>query len=246
MQDQLENFRTAKYFTALDLASGYWQVAMHPDDQDKTAFITPFGLYEFKVMPFGLKNAPATFQRLMNRILQPIIGKFCAVYLDDIIIYSTTFLDHLDHTKQVFQRLRDANLKIKMKKCSFALQELHYLGHVVGGDGIKPDPNKLKVMKDLSNPKTVTEVRMAIGLFSYYRRFIKNFATIAEPLYQLTKKNQSWKWTDSHQNAFDTLKTKLTSALILVQPNLEQTFILQTNTSDEGFGAVLTQKDPKG
>ena len=101
-------------------------------------------------------------------------------------------------------------------------------------------------MKDLSNPKTVTEVRMAIGLFSYYRRFIKNFATIAEPLYQLTKKNQFWEWTDSHQNAFDTLKTKLTSAPVLVQPNLEQTFILQTDASDEGLGAVLTQKDSEG
>ena len=113
-----------------------------------------------------------------------------------------------------------------MKKCSFALQELHYLRHIVGGDGIKPDPNKLKVMKELSNPKTVTEVRMAIGLFSYYRRFIRHFATIAEPLYQLTKKNQPWEWTEIHQNAFDTLKTKLTSAPVLVQPDLEQTFIL--------------------
>ena len=182
----------------------------------------------------------------MNCILQPIIGKFCAVYLDDIIIYSTTFLDHIDHTKQVFQRLKDTNLKIKMKKCSFALQELHYLRHVVGEDGIKSDSNKLKVIKNLSNPKTVTEVRMAIGLFLYYRRFIKNFATIAEPLYQLTKKNQSWEWTEVYQNAFNTLKTKLTSTPVLVQPNLKQTFILQTDVSDEGLGAVLTQKDSEG
>ena len=213
VQDQLESFRTAKYFTALDLASGYWQVEMDPKDRQKTAFITPSRLYEFIVMPFSLKNAPATFQRLMNKVLHQLIGNFCVVYLDDIIIYSTTFQDHCKHLQLVIERLQKANLKIKLEKCSFALHELEYLGHIVGSNGIKPDSKKLQTMKNLPMPKTPKEVRMALGLFSYYRRFIQNFAKIAGPLHDLTKKNKEWNWTNQHQDSFNTLKQKLMEAL---------------------------------
>ena len=216
MQDQLENFRTAKYFTALDLASGYWQVKMHPDDQAKTAFITPSGLYEFKVMPFGLKNAPATFQRLMNRVLHRLIGKFCAVYLDDIIIYSTTFQDHCNHVQQVFARLKEAGLKIKPEKCTFVVNEVSYLGHIVGSNGIKPDQKKIQTMIDLPTPRNLKEVRMALGLFFYYRRFIQDFAKIARPLHDLTKRSTLWNWTTQHQDSFDELKFKMITAPVLI------------------------------
>ena len=236
----MESFRTATYFTALDLASGYWQVKMDPEDQSKTAFITPFGLYEFNVMPFGLKNAPATFQRLMNRVLHRLIGKFCAVYLDDIIIYSTSFKDHCQHVQQVFNRLKEAGLKIKPSKCTFAVNEVSYLGHIVGSNGIKPDQKKIQAMIDLPIPRNPKEVRMALGLFSYYRRFIQNFAKIAGPLHDLTKKNTDWLWTPKHQDSFDTLKDRMITTPVLAQPDPKNKFILQTDASDEGLGVVLT------
>jgi len=153
VDDLLESFRGANWFTTLDLASGYWQVAMHPNDIEKTAFITPFGLYEFLVMPFGLGWAPGTFQRLMNRVLQDFLGEFVAVYLDDIIIYSKgSFENHLDHLKQVFNALQQSFLKIKLKKCHFCLPNIKFLGHVVGRNGILPDPDKIEKVKNFPVP----------------------------------------------------------------------------------------------
>jgi hypothetical protein len=143
IDDLLESFRMASWFMTLDLASGYWQVMMADSDKEKTAFNTPFGLYQFNVMPFGLCNAPRTFQRLMNHVLQDFLEKFVAVYLDDIIIYSRTFEQHIDHVGQVFQALREAHLKIKLKKCYFAMPNISFLGHIVGREGLQPDPAKV-------------------------------------------------------------------------------------------------------
>ena len=165
----MDSYRNANWFTTLDLASGYWQVEMKEDDREKTAFITPFGLYEFTVMPFGLCNAPATFQRLMNYVLQDHLGKFVSVYLDDIIIYSKNFEQHLDHIKLVFESLRQANLKIKLKKCFFCLPNIPFLGHIVGRNGIKPDPSKIEKIKNFPVPTNLTQLRTALGLFSYYQ-----------------------------------------------------------------------------
>jgi len=158
IDELLDMFGKAKYFSTLDLASGYWQVAMDPNDQAKTAFITSQGLYEFKVMPFGLTNAPATFQRLMNKIFREEIGKFVAVYLDDIIIFSTTFEEHLQHLQLIFKRLKDAGLKLGKDKCDFAKLELAFLGHIVSGQGISPDPSKIDKIKNFPIPKNITEL----------------------------------------------------------------------------------------
>lgn len=185
----LESFRTANWFTTLDLASGFWQVEMDIKDREKTAFITHQGLYEFNVMPFGLCNAPSTFQRLMNQVLRKFLGKFAAVYLDDIIIYSATFEQHLDHLHQVFNVLRQACLKIKLRKCFFCFPNITFLGHIVGRNGIAVDPKKIEKVKDFPIPTNLKELRSALGLFSYYRKFIKDFSKIARPMLVLLKKD---------------------------------------------------------
>ena len=247
IDDMLESFSGASWFSTLDLVSGYWQIAMDEADIEKTAFITPFGLYEFKVMPFGLAYAPGTFQRLMNYILHEYLGKFVAVYLDDIIIYSKGTLEsHLDHLKQVFETLRRANLMIKLKKCYFCMPNIHFLGHVVGRDGIRPDPEKIEKVKNFPEPKNISQLRSALGLFSYYRKFIKDFSKIAKPLNNLLKKDELYVWTEKQQRAFDYLKQRLMNAPILTYPNFEKSFILYTDASGSGIGAVLMQKGADG
>ena len=243
IEDILNSFRSAKWFTTLDLASGYWQVAMHPEDVEKTAFITPFGLYEFLVMPFGLSYAPGTFQRLMNHVLQEYLGHFVAVYLDDVIIYSNgSFEQHLDHLRQVFETLRRASLKLKVKKCFFCFPNIHFLGHVVGRNGIRPDPEKIEKVKNFPIPTNLTQLRAALGLFLYYRKFIKDFARIARPMNDLLKKDIPFKWTTKQQVAFDRLKERLIQAPVLAYPDFERPFVLYTDASGTGLGAVLAQK----
>ena len=176
IDELLKTFRTANWFTTLDLASGYWQVEMNEADKEKTAFITHKGLYEFNVMPFGLCNAPETFQRLMNFVLQDFLGKFVAVYLDDIIIYSRTFEQHIDHIQLVFEALRTATLKIKLKKGFFCFPNIAFLGHIVGRNGISPDLTKVEKIKNFPEPTNLKELRGALGLFSYYRKFVKDFS----------------------------------------------------------------------
>ena len=170
---------------------------MHEDDIEKTAFIIPFGLYEFLVMPFGLSYAPGTFQRLMNRVLQEYLGEFVAVYLNDIIIYSQgSFEKYLDHIQQVFNTLREAQLKIKLKKCYFCLPNINFLGHVVERDGIKPDPQKIEKIRNFPIPQNLTQLRGVLGLFLYYRKFIKDFSKIAKPMLTLLKKDEPFNWTE--------------------------------------------------
>src|SRR5436190_19763325 len=192
IDELLETFRTANWFTTLDLASGYWQVEMNEADKEKTAFITHKGLYEFNVMPFGLCNAPGTFQRLMNFVLQDFLGKFVAVYLDDIIIYSRTFEQHIDHIQLIFEALRTATLKIKLKKGFFCFPNIAFLGYIVGRNGISPDPTKVEKIKNFPEPTNLKELREALGLFSYYRKFVKDFSQIAKPLLILLKKDTSF------------------------------------------------------
>src|SRR5436305_13140122 len=163
---------------------------MNPNDVEKTAFIIPFGLYEFLVMPFELSYASVTFQRLMNRVLQEFLGDFVAVYLNNVIIFTKgTFEQHMNHLQQVFEALKITNLKVKLKKCHFCLPNIHFLGHVVGRNGIKPDPEKIKKVKNYPILTNLTELRAALGLFSYYRKFIKDFSRIARPMNALLKKD---------------------------------------------------------
>lgn len=157
--DTLDALSETKYFTTLDLKSGYWQIAMHPSSRDKTAFLTPNGLYEFLVMPFGLTNSGASFQRLMDHILRGLEYNFALIYIDDIIIFSKSVNEHLPHLEEVFRRLREANVKLNPKKCCFAKQEVEYLGHVVSPDGVKPNPEKVRVVRDFPTPTNLKELR---------------------------------------------------------------------------------------
>ncbi|KAM0727554.1 Retrovirus-related Pol polyprotein from transposon 17.6 [Formica fusca] len=210
--DILDQSGNAKYFTTLDLASGYHQILMTERDKNKTAFSTPYGHYEFNRMPFGLKNAPATFQRLMNSVLTGMQGLKCLVYLDDI-----------------------------PDKCEFLRKEVIYLGHIISEDGISPDPSKLTAIKEFPTPKKVKDILSFIGLAGYYRKFIEDFSRIAKPLTKLTKKTEKFEWTMEQQNAFEILKEKLMTTPVLKYPDFTQEFIVTTDASDYAIGAVLSQ-----
>jgi len=233
----------SKWFTSIDLASGYWQVEVAEEDKEKTAFITKYGLFEYNVMPFGLCNAPATFQRLMNTALGDILWKFVMDYIDDISVYSKTWEEHLQHLEEVFKRLRKAKLKINPDKCHFGAQEIQFLGHVIGVDGIKPDPTKVEKVKNFPQPNNTTELRSFVGLISYYRRFIQDFSKITKPLFELTKKDQPYEWKEPQNRAFEILKERLINSPVLIYPNFEKEFILLTDASKIALGAILSQKD---
>ena len=240
----IDKLGKAKYITTLDLARGYWQVPMNEEDKDKTAFITPKGLYQFRVMPFGLCGAPATFQRMMDRVIRGLESSV-AVYLDDVVIFSETWDDHIQHVREVLKRLREYKLTAKPTKCQFGMHECVYLGHVVGNGQVKPDPEKLSAVKNYLVPKTKKGVRSFLGLTGYYRRFIADYAKLALPLSDLTKKSLPDKvqWTQECENAFGALKQALCNSPILQNPDFGRRFLLQTDASDRGVGAVLSQKD---
>ncbi|CAF5195616.1 unnamed protein product, partial [Rotaria magnacalcarata] len=231
IDDTLDSLQEAKFISTLDLHSGYWQVEMDKDSKEKTAFITHRGLYEFNVMPFGLTNAPATFQRLMDIVLAGLKWQCCLVYIDDIIVYSPNFEQHLLDLEKVFLALREANLTLKASKCCFCRKEMKYLGHVVTQNGIKPDPTLTKAVTDFPQPKPIKDVQSFLGLTGYYRRFIKNYAKIAEPLIkqlrQLKERNYHLSWTPECTTAFEALKNQLTAAPIMSTPNFNEPFILE-------------------
>ena len=233
VDDIFDTLDGACYFTSLDLSSGYWQVELDEDAREKSAFTTYHGLYEFIRIPFGLCNAPATFQRVMQAVLAGLEWRSCFVYLDDILIASRTFDEHLKHIKEVLERLRTAGLRLKPKKCLFLREEVPYLGHVISASGIKPDPSKTAEVKAFPVPCDVTAVRQFIGLASYYRRFVPGFASIAAPLRALTKKNAVFTWTPECQTAFDRLKDLLVTAPVLAFPRFgpDAEFTLETDAS---------------
>jgi transposase InsO family protein len=243
IDDLLDKLKGAKLFSCLDLASGYWQVKMQEGDEEKTAFSTPQGHYEFKVMPFGLTNAPGTFQRLMNKVLGGIKGVI--VYIDDILVFSEDWPEHLKILKQVFQALREHGLKLKASKCHFAQEKVKFVGHVLDAEGCRPDPEKVESIRLFPKPKNETELRRFLGMANYYRRFMKDYACLAAPLYRLTSGDE-WIWTDVHDKAFDALKEKLMTEPVLAQPDLALPFKLYTDASDAGMGAVLAQEQAGG
>ena len=211
-----------KWFSSLDLQSGYHQIRIAEQDVQKTAFRTHEGLYEFMVLPFGLTNAPAAFQREMKAIFKSL--PFVLVYLDDINVFSRTFEDHMENLEQVFLRLRKANLKIKPEKCHFFKKELEYLGFLISNKGISPQLSKLDAIKKMKAPESKRDIQVFMGMVGYYRRFIKNFAHVSEPLHHLLRGGNAFIWTKDCENSFDQLKTLLMSAPILIYPNFEKTF----------------------
>ena len=250
IDDLLDQLGRSQYFTTLDLAAGYWQIKVHQDSIPKTVFITPQGLYEFQVMPFGLTNAPSAFQRLMSQVLStlnpPNGQSFFSVYIDDVIIYSKTMSDHLNHLKQVLERLRQSGLKLKLSKCSFVCKEVEFLGHRITPEGLQTTPRLVSAVQDFPRPTSSKQARQFLGLCSFYRRFIRGFARIAKPLHQLTKKGVGFNWTPECTAAFTTLKTKLCEAPILGYPSFDKDFTLETDASIDGIGAVLSQPQADG
>ncbi|GFW93780.1 retrovirus-related Pol polyprotein from transposon 297 [Trichonephila clavipes] len=241
IDDTLDCLKGAKFFSSMDLRSGYWQIEIDEADREKTAFITPEGLYEFKVMPFGLCNAPATFERMMDNLLRNFKWTMCLCYLDDIIVFSETFEDHLIRLRLVLKCLQEAGLKLNSKKCLFAAQEVKILGHHVSSNGVRPDPDKIKAVRNFPTPKNIHDIRSFLGLCSYFRRFIKGFCYLAKPLQSLLKSGVEFHWGPEEVEAFNSLKKALTSDPVLGMYDERASTEIHTDASGYGIGAVLVQ-----
>jgi hypothetical protein len=233
----------AKVYSTIDLASGYHQVKMDPNSREYTAFATQWGFYEYTVMAMGLTNACATFQRLMEKVLDGYIGVCCLVYLDDIILYSETLDQHKIDVENIITRLKAFNLKIKPSKCKFARSRIEYLSHVIENGTLKPNPAKTAAVNNAKIPKTVKQVQAFLGLVGYYRKFIKNCSGIASPLIKLTEKNTEFKWSEECESAFQQLKSYLVSDKhVLALPDYDKEFVVEADASKVGIGGVLSQK----
>ncbi|UYV79019.1 hypothetical protein LAZ67_17000657, partial [Cordylochernes scorpioides] len=239
--DVLDSLTGAKFFSSMDLRTGYWQIEIDEEDREKTAFITPDGLYEFRVMPFGLCNAPATFERMMDKLLAGLKWTICLCYLDDIIVYATSFKEHIERLGKVLRCIQQAGLCINHEKCRFGSREIKVLGHLVTESGIRPDPDKIEAITNFPTPKTATEVRSFMGLCSYYRRFVKDFANKAKPLHDLLRNNVKFFWSNEQEQSFQILKSALTTDPVLGHFKEDAETLVHTDASGYGLGAVLTQ-----
>ena len=240
VEDILAKLGKTKYFTTLDLRSGYHHITLDKQSIKKTAFCTPFGKYEYLKVPFGLAQAPSYFQKLMNKVLKGL--NFAFAYLDDIIIFSNTAEEHLKHIQTVIDRLKAAQLKLKKSKCSFFKKELYYLGHLLTIGGVKPQIEMVKAIHEMKPPVNPKGVRGFLGLVGYYRKFINRFADAARPLTKLTRKDSKFIWTDECQTGFEYLQTCLTESPILKYPDPHKRYVVFTDASDQAAATVLTQE----
>nr|CAD2122664.1 unnamed protein product [Meloidogyne enterolobii] len=242
-----------KVFSTMDFMTGYWQIRMDPDSIEKSAFATEKGLYEFLVMPFGMTNAVATFQRFMNRLFEGILNQFVFVYIDDILVASNSFEEHISHLKIIFERIREAGLKLKIKKCCFLAKELPFLGHILTQEGIKKDIDRVKPILEFPIPTTQKKLQSFLGFMTYYRKFIYEFGKIAAPLFRLLKKDNKIKIGEEEKEAFETLKKKIAENVVLYFPDFDaaqkdpkRMFIIMTDASKLGIAAVLCQPTLEG
>ncbi|GBN19631.1 Retrovirus-related Pol polyprotein from transposon 17.6 [Araneus ventricosus] len=238
MDDLLESAKHTTFMSTMDLKSGYHQINVHPADRDKTAFVCPFGTFRFKKMPFGVRNAPTTFKRLMDMFCQNLLAM---AYLDDIIVLASAFDQHLLNLETVFLKLKDYKLFSNRSKCHFVCSRVKYLALWITSRGIEVDPDKVSAVQKIPPPRNVQQVQFFLRTCILYREFIPNFSEIACPLSNLTKKKTVWTWTESEQNAFTTLKNCLVSPLILSQADFTKHFVLLTDASNYALGAVLLQ-----
>ncbi|GBG73094.1 hypothetical protein CBR_g12810 [Chara braunii] len=243
IDDLLDRVQGCRYFSKIDLKSEYDQIAIRPKDRHKTAFQTRYGLYEFVAMPFGLCNAPGTFQHAMNRIFHDYLDKFVIVYLDDIRFFSKTVEEHVAHLDKVLSLLRQHKFKINGEKCEFGRTRVLYLGHEISAEGLKLDDVKVASIRDWPRPQFVTEMRSFLGITDYYRTFVKNYSTVAAPLTDLTRLDTPWEWTDECEAAFRHLKHALTHYEVLKLPDPDKPFIVTMDTNQYGIGAVLVQQE---
>ena len=242
MDQILRKLQCARYISTLDLSSAYHQIPLQKESKPITAFTVPgMGLFQFTRMPFGLSNAGASFQRLIDRIIGPELEPNAFSYLDDIIIATETFEEHLEWIQRVLQRVQEAGLTINREKSVFGHSEVKYLGVLVNREGFRPDPDKIEPVMRYPEPKNLRQLRRFLGMASWYRKFLKDFATIAEPLTRLTKKDHRYEWTEEQEAAFEKIKSIIASASVLHRPLFDVQFTVQTDASDTGIGAVLTQ-----
>ncbi|RWS01494.1 uncharacterized protein B4U79_02987 [Dinothrombium tinctorium] len=246
MDECLDMLNGAKYFSAIDLRSGYYQFVLDPASQEKAAFVTPKGLYKPKRMMFGLANAPSTFQREMDKIFKEKIGSSVLVYIDDIMVYSATFEKQIQDLKDVFRICDEHDIRLAPNKCTFGAQEIEFLGHCVSGEGIKPIQGKVKKVQSFKTPRTVRQIQSFLGLVNYYRRFIPNLSKRERPLRELTKKNVPFVWTESCEAAFQDLKNTLCSNPVVVQFDPQRETLLKVDASSLGIGVILAQLDDTG
>lgn len=242
IEEILDNLGKSCYFSTLDMAKAFHQIEMDEESIEKTAFSVNNGHYEYLRMPYGLKNGPSTFQRVMDNVLKEYLHKFCFVYMDDIVVFSKSLQEHIYHLQLIFQKIREFNLKIELDKCEFLSKNVEFLGHLITPEGISPNPTKLKAVENYPIPRTVKEIKSFLGLIGYYRRFIENFAHIVSPMTKCLKKGAKIKIDDpDYENAFYLCKELLTNAPILVYPDFEKPFKLTTDASNVAIGSVLSQ-----
>lgn len=244
VDDCIDQVGSASYVSKFDLLKGYWQVPLTEWAKRVSAFVTPNGLYQYKVMPFGMKNSAATFQRLINQVIKGLDG--CAAYIDDIVICSSNWVQHRSQVEAFFERLSEAKLTVNLKKSEFGKAQVVFLGHVVGQGKVRPAQAKVEAILKYPMPTSKRELRRFLGMAGFYRKYCQNFADIASPLTDMLSKKKNFLWTEGCQKAFDQLKAVLTSSPVLVAPKLDQAFKLAVDASDIGAGAVLLQENVEG
>jgi hypothetical protein len=238
----IRQMRGAKVLSILDLKSGYWQVPLNPNVRKYSAFRTRRGLYQFRVLPFGLKNSPMTFVRLMNEVLRGYLDEFVQIYLDDIVIFSENLNEHRYHLDKVLERLMRFGLTCHAKKCRIGSTEISFLGHLVDSEGIHKQPEKLECINNFPVPNNVRDLRRFLVICNWYSQFVDNYADAVAPLTDRLKKDSKWVWTETEQKAFDNIKSALYKSPKLSPPDYSEPFWLQTDASELGTGAVLFQR----
>jgi hypothetical protein len=242
IEDLLDRLKKAKFFSKIDLRSGYHQMKIREQDIPKTAFTTRYGLYEFVVVSFGLTNAPAYFMNLMNKVFMEELDRFVVVFIDDILIYSETTEEHEEHLRIMLERLRQQKLYAKFSKCEFWKEKVAFLGHVLSAEGIVVDPSKVESLTKWEQSLNMTDVRSFLGMARYYRRFIENFSKIAKPMTELLKYNTKFEWLEACEKTFQELKRRLTTAPVLTLPDIKMDFVVYCDSSRKGLRCVLMQE----